>query len=382
MPPAGSVPEAGLRRGQPAAVGRPGEITRTGSRAAGAPGRPGATRGRWRGRQGIARTRRAGRRSASRPVTRPGAVVRGVGREPPGLGLARRSSARCRVVPLLTRRGERDLGAVGREAATAGAPRRREGNDVGAGSSAGRTRHSVTAAAVARTRHRPRPAQSIVAGIGASQWPRRPAPRPASRTPPSAPAARPSRPPCAGSAGPGSLRRQCRMIRSSSLGTSGTSSLGGLGCSLQERGERLGARAAAERPPARDHLVEHGAEAEDVAARVDRPAAAPARATCSAGVPATVPGRLSRAWASSVVSSSPSVPSAWSSLARPKSRTLTTPSGVTMTFAGLRSRWTMPAAWAAASASASGIAMRSASPRRIARAARDGAERLPGRRAP
>ena len=61
-----------------------------------------------------------------------------------------------------------------------------------------------------------------------------------------------------------------------------------------------------------------------------------------AGVPATAPGRLSRARGVSVVASSPSSRSACVSFARPKSSTLTTPSGVTMTFAGFRSRWTMP----------------------------------------
>ena len=39
-------------------------------------------------------------------------------------------------------------------------------------------------------------------------------------------------------------------------------------------------------------------------------------------------------------------------LARPKSRTFTLPSGVSLTFAGLRSRWTMPFSWASSSASA------------------------------
>ncbi len=43
-------------------------------------------------------------------------------------------------------------------------------------------------------------------------------------------------------------------------------------------------------------------------------------------------------------------------LARPKSKTLTRPSPATITFAGFRSRWTMPLAWAAARASASGSA--------------------------
>ena len=39
-------------------------------------------------------------------------------------------------------------------------------------------------------------------------------------------------------------------------------------------------------------------------------------------------------------------------LARPKSSTFTSPSAESLTFAGLRSRWTMPFSWAASSASA------------------------------
>ena len=45
-------------------------------------------------------------------------------------------------------------------------------------------------------------------------------------------------------------------------------------------------------------------------------------------------------------------PSALTALARPKSRTLTTPSGVILMFAGFRSRWTMPLSWATSRASA------------------------------
>ena len=48
-------------------------------------------------------------------------------------------------------------------------------------------------------------------------------------------------------------------------------------------------------------------------------------------------------------------------LARPKSRTFTTPSGVTMTLPGFRSRWMMPLSWAASSASAICRAMFNAS---------------------
>ena len=38
--------------------------------------------------------------------------------------------------------------------------------------------------------------------------------------------------------------------------------------------------------------------------------------------------------------------------ARPKSSTFTLPSGVSLTLAGLRSRWTIPLSWASSSASA------------------------------
>ena len=48
-------------------------------------------------------------------------------------------------------------------------------------------------------------------------------------------------------------------------------------------------------------------------------------------------------------------------LARPKSSTLTCPSAPTFTFAGLRSRWTIPFSWAASSASAICFAIATAS---------------------
>ena len=62
-------------------------------------------------------------------------------------------------------------------------------------------------------------------------------------------------------------------------------------------------------------------------------------------------GRL----AASAVALAPSEPSA---LARPKSRTFTRPSRVTLTLAGFRSRCTMPASCAVSSASAIWRAMR------------------------
>ena len=58
------------------------------------------------------------------------------------------------------------------------------------------------------------------------------------------------------------------------------------------------------------------------------------------------------------------VPLPSSALARPKSSTLTSPSGVTLTLAGLRSRWMTPLSCAASSASAICRAMPSASTKR------------------
>ena len=65
-------------------------------------------------------------------------------------------------------------------------------------------------------------------------------------------------------------------------------------------------------------------------------------------VPLTTPGIVS------VVS--PASATALERLASPKSTTFTVPRSVTMTFPGFRSRCTMPASWAAASAAAMGIA--------------------------
>ena len=109
----------------------------------------------------------------------------------------------------------------------------------------------------------------------------------------------------------------------------------------QDRRHRLGAGVALERLLAREHLVEHRAEREDVRAVIHRQRRAPARATCSPSVPMTVPGSVvpSRRSASS---SRPSMPPGRALARRPKSRILTWPSRVTKMFSGFRSRWTMP----------------------------------------
>ena len=97
---------------------------------------------------------------------------------------------------------------------------------------------------------------------------------------------------------------------------------------------------ARERLRPRQHLVEHGAETEDV-----RPAVssrlAPARVTC------TPPSEHRSASGSRDVRVGQP-----SGVASPKSSNFAVPSGVTRTFAGFRSRWTMPLACAASSAAA------------------------------
>jgi hypothetical protein len=73
-------------------------------------------------------------------------------------------------------------------------------------------------------------------------------------------------------------------------------------------------------------------------------------------VPTNIPGCVARVSVASAESGGAS-----SSFATPKSSTLTTPSGRTMTFSGLMSRWTIPAACAATSAPTTGTARSSAS---------------------
>ena len=78
-----------------------------------------------------------------------------------------------------------------------------------------------------------------------------------------------------------------------------------------------------------------------------------------AGVPRMAPVRVWGTASSVGCDSRPSVELApAATLARPKSSSFTRPVDEIITFEGLRSRWTIPAAWAAARPSAASVAMR------------------------
>ena len=70
-----------------------------------------------------------------------------------------------------------------------------------------------------------------------------------------------------------------------------------------------------------------------------------------AAVPSTTPACVAAAVMVGERVTSGAEPSTTSAFARPKSRTLTDPPGVNLTFAGFRSRWTIPFSCAASSAS-------------------------------
>ena len=80
------------------------------------------------------------------------------------------------------------------------------------------------------------------------------------------------------------------------------------------------------------------------------PARSPARATCSRPSPRRRPASSPSSSAGSTLAAPGDRSSV--SFARPKSRILTSPSFVTITFSGFRSRWTIPASCAAARPSA------------------------------
>ena len=113
---------------------------------------------------------------------------------------------------------------------------------------------------------------------------------------------------------------------------------------VQDRRERVDRRPLLERPPARRHLVQDRAEARTGPTGNPPTPRSPAPATCSRPCPTIIPGSSPSRWADATPRRCP-IPS-YVSFARPKSRILTSPSFVTMTFSGFRSRCTIPASCA------------------------------------
>ena len=109
--------------------------------------------------------------------------------------------------------------------------------------------------------------------------------------------------------------------------------------------------------------IQHAAERPDIGPLVHGLCRAPAPGDMYAAVPRITPASVWRESAPSATArSGDPVPARITALARPKSKTFTVPSGRSLIFAGLRSRWMMPCSCAASSASA--ICRRSATPHR------------------
>ena len=89
------------------------------------------------------------------------------------------------------------------------------------------------------------------------------------------------------------------------------------------------------------HLVEHAAERPDVGAPIDRLAARLFGAHVAGRAENQAADVACTASVGDIDSDDPLAGSASAIFARPKSRTLTLPPGVTLTFAGFRSRWMM-----------------------------------------
>ncbi len=159
---------------------------------------------------------------------------------------------------------------------------------------------------------------------------------------------------------------QLRILRQAATEGGGRDSAAWLAGSVSHAGSRsidggcrFGDRGAGERSDTGAHLEDDAAERPDVRALVDRVAARLFRAHVArraddrpvlrrgGGVVGDVDDPLDAARRSC----------APKALARPKSRTLTLPSGVILMFAGFRSRCTIPLSCAASSASASCRAM-------------------------
>ena len=147
----------------------------------------------------------------------------------------------------------------------------------------------------------------------------------------------------------------------------------------QNRRQGIGRRVAAKRPLAREHLEQHRAEAENVGTGVRGQPAHLLRRHVADGPDDDAD--LGQRLAGSLVRHRPR-DGIVISFARPKSRILTRPSVVMNTFSGLRSRWTMPLACAAARPRAIGHGVLEGAPHRQRAGARRpaAASRLPAAR--
>ena len=280
---------------------------------------------------------------------------------PSSSGRAARPSRRRRPRPGAARRGRRRARRTGARRRSAGAGRCRARTAPAAAPGSSR---SVGPSGPPTT-----PA-SVASDAAERSDPRREPPGPCLRPPASAGAAAARRARRATRASPMS-RRRVRGSRSrqrrSSRRTPPACSRGQrrpVELARQDRREHVRHRLAVEEPLAGEHLEEHDAEGPDVGALVDGPAArllgrhvgGGAEDEPGRGAGVGEGGRLRQ-----VGGRAGARASAEQALARPKSRTLTLPSGVTLTLAGLRSRWTMPFSCASSRASAICFAMASAS---------------------
>ena len=133
-----------------------------------------------------------------------------------------------------------------------------------------------------------------------------------------------------------------------------------VGLLVEDRGQDVRNRLAREGPATRQHLVQNAAERPDVGAPVGLLAARLLGAH-ELGRPDDL-ARASKSSRTTVGEREMSPASGMSiALARPKSRTLTLPSGVILMLAGFRSRWRTPFSCANSSASAIWAPMRRAS---------------------
>ena len=127
----------------------------------------------------------------------------------------------------------------------------------------------------------------------------------------------------------------------------------------EDRADQLGRARARERAAAREHLVEHGAQREDVGPVVCHLSLAPARGPGTPTVPIIAPGFVGRAAVGDAAElARPGEQGACR--ARPKSRIFTRPSLRRKRFSGLMSRCTRPFSCAAARPSATRAAFSAA----------------------